>query len=381
MAGKTRIAAALTALLLAAGTLLGAWQVLRTPPPAPPELKPWQMLGAVEGFKRPAFPRDFDFPADHAAHRGYRTEWWHLTGSLEDPAGQRLGVQLTLLRLGLDPDDPERPSRWAASDVYAGVFLLSGKGRGAHARQRMARGALGLAGATPEPLRVWVEDWSLEQAGDRAPLEGLVVRAHGPAGHLRLELDAAEPVVESAMDGWNPGQAPPYHYYLYPRLRAAGSLVDGDRETPLAGSVSLEHAWGELPLPGGPVAIDRFTLYLADGRTLLLNRTHRVDGSGTPRATGVLVAADGRARLLGRDEVELRPTAHRAGGLSGARYPVGWSLRLPDHGVEGAISPRGGDHEVAAWLRYWGGPVALRAPSAPRRAAGHGFMQLTGYGE
>ena len=43
------------------------------------------------------------FPRDHHAHPGYRSEWWYVTGVLEDadaPA-RRLGFQLTFFRLGL----------------------------------------------------------------------------------------------------------------------------------------------------------------------------------------------------------------------------------------------------------------------------------------
>ena len=35
------------------------------------------------------------FPRDHGAHPRFRTEWWYLTGLLEDDPGNRYGFQIT----------------------------------------------------------------------------------------------------------------------------------------------------------------------------------------------------------------------------------------------------------------------------------------------
>ena len=37
------------------------------------------------------------FPADHGAHPQFRTEWWYLTGWLQDRSGAPVGFQVTFL--------------------------------------------------------------------------------------------------------------------------------------------------------------------------------------------------------------------------------------------------------------------------------------------
>jgi predicted secreted hydrolase len=148
---------------------------------------PWALLDDSDAFKRPQFPREFSFPADHGAHSGYRTEWWNLAGSLEDERGNRLGVHLTMTRLGLLAEPPDRASRWAAADVYAGVFSVSDPVRGRlRTDVRVSRAAIGLAGASASPRKVWVEDWKLEQTG--ATGATLALTAQSQSGEVMLTL-------------------------------------------------------------------------------------------------------------------------------------------------------------------------------------------------
>lgn len=335
--------------------------------PAGPAAAPWQAL-AVEGdFARPRFPREFHFPADHAAHPAYRSEWWQLAGILEDTAGNRVGMQAVFLRLAIAAKTPRRPSNWATNQIYAALFTLSDPARGHHhSGNRASRGAVGLAGAEPE--RLWVEDWQLRRD------EGQVVDARLRSGDVRLDL-RLEPEKGLVEEG---EIRAPFHFYLQPRLRASGVLHVGKAERPLRGTATLEHAWGELPLPGGPVAVDRFTLHLDDGRELLLNRSHRAGGGGSPEAIGLLVGSGGDLLALAPDAVRLEPTAWRRSERSGARYPTRWSLSVPGHDLNWDLVPLGEAQEGFAWFPFWAGPVRVDARS-PDASGGHGFVQLTGY--
>ena len=341
---------------------------------------PWKLLDATRPFKRPQFPHDFRFPNDHGPHQGFHTEWWSLMGSLEDEHGERLGVQLTLIRLGLSPEPPVRTSQWAASDVYAGVFSISDASRRRlHTEVRTSRSAIGLAGADAEPRRVWVEDWQLEQRDATKPALALQVRSQPDEVTLALSLLSEKPLLdENAIRQPNTDRATPFHFYLEPRMRAHGRLRMGERELDVEGIVTLEHAWGELPLPGGPVALDRFTLHLSDGREVLLSRTHRVDGSGSPATTGLLIGADGVPLVLGSAEVQLSPTEYWNDG-SGARYPIGWLLRIPNHALELVLSPYYDEHTGVAWLPFWAGPMRISTQAPNSVMVGNGLVQLSGY--
>lgn len=344
-------------------------------------LSPAAFIASGEGeLRRLEPPWRFRFPADHGPHGAYRTEWWQLTGVLAGEAGRPLGLALSLLRIGVARERPDAASRWATEDVYMGRLSISaGDGDGLHTEQRISRGALGLAGARAAPMRVWLEDWRLEQTGaGRRSLE-LAVRAGSGDLDLELALRAAGPLVDSnAITGRRaePGAAP-FVFYVQPRLSARGTLRVGGRREALRGSLSMEHAWGELPLPGGPVARDRFTLYPQAGGALFVLRSH--GGAGAPTTTGLLIDSDGRPSVLSGGDIELEPLGYWSSDRSGARYPVHWALRIPRRDIEWELLPHADNQEGIAWAPFWAGPVRLR--TAAGTPAGRGLAQLNGYGE
>ena len=45
-----------------------------------------------------AFGKNLEFPRDHGAHPEFRTEWWYVTGWLEDETAHAFGFQVTFFR-------------------------------------------------------------------------------------------------------------------------------------------------------------------------------------------------------------------------------------------------------------------------------------------
>lgn len=345
---------------------------------------PFAIFGDVaeNGFVRVQNPWNFQFPSDHGPHSDFRTEWWYLTGSVNDDRGHPLGLQLVLMRLGLTAQPRERPSRWAASEIYAGLFSISDPADGRlRSYQRASRAALRLAGAATHPMQqVWVENWRLTQSPADEHALDRIAQIVSDEVTLDLKLRNRKPLVDGNAMGEQRRETPaPFHFYVQPRLRATGTLRLGEQQSAVEGTLSLEHAWGELPLPGGPIAFDRFTLHLDDGRELFCVRTHRVDGSGIPSTTGLLIGKDGRSHRLSRGDIELLPTGYWRSLRTGAHYPVRWTLRAPPYGIELALLPHWNNQEASGWAPYWAGPVRLRGASPTTAAAGDGFMQLTGY--
>lgn len=340
------------------------------------------LANAGEGhFGPPSSSWQFRFPADHGPHRDFRTEWWYLTGSVGDGNGRRLGLQLVLVRLGLTAQSPPRPSRWAATEVYAGLFSVSDLAVDRlHSDQRVSRAALGLAGAGAQPMRIWVEDWRLQQTGLGADRMELAARAATEEVTMELQLRSSKPLVHAGEIRGSSAESPlPFHFYVQPRLRAEGTLRMGEQQAVVEGTASLEHAWGELPLPGGAVALDRFTLHLDDGRDLFFVHRHRADGSGMPRTTGLLLDPNGPPRVLSSAEVELEPTEHWVSQLTGGRYPIRWVLRLHRQGIELKVTAYGRNQEGVGWAPFWAGPVRLHGTSGEGSVSGEGFAQLNGY--
>jgi len=367
-------------------------------------VSPFELLAASveEDFPQPPPRWPFELTADHGAHDAYRTEWWYLSGTLSGDDVPTLGMQWLLMRIALraepgtsiearaeptsiDADaraDAEPASAWSTSQIYAGLFSISEPtGDGLRTNGKLGRGAVGIAGAAAPPVRVWLKSWRLaeleansEQSGD-APGFSLHLDAEG----LELDLvlrDAKPPI--TARDVAGGAQAAPFQFYTLPRLDARGTLVADGRRLDVDGALSLEHAWGELPLPGGPVGTDRFSLYLSDGSELILVRTHRerAGGERTASTTGLIIDPQGTAVALADDDVTLEPIDHWTSPRTGTRYPIRWSLRVPGRGIQMTLTPIDPDQEGETWLPFWAGPVRIDGT-----AAGTGFVQLNGYAE
>ena len=126
-----------------------------------PPATPWKFSPLPpQGFAVASAPRPFQFPDDHGAHTGFRSEWWYYTGNVATDEGRRFAFQLTFFRFALSPHGSERASAWASNQVYMAHFTVTDVDEGHfHAAERFSRGALELAGARPAPYRVWLGDW------------------------------------------------------------------------------------------------------------------------------------------------------------------------------------------------------------------------------
>ena len=367
---------ALIALLAA---LAVAWLIARSVPPetAVAPLDTTALLAdAPDAFERITGPRPLAFPADHAVHPGYRSEWWYFTGNLFDAEGRRFGMQFTLFRFGLAAGDsrPTLDSVFAADAVWMAHLAVSdvAERRFLH-RERFARGALGLAGATEDVW--WLRDWTVERTE-----AGWRLRADAGDFALDLALDAAKPVVLQGDAGYSqkgpaPGNAS--RYYTFPRLIADGTVRIDDRAHAVEGTAWLDREWGSSQLGPGIEGWDWFALQLDDGRDLMLYRLRTEQGSASPFSAGALVAADGTARILRRADFDLDPV-RRWRDPDGVGWPVAWRVRVPAAGLDLAIEPAFDEQQWRTGVRYWEGAIdALDAATGD--SLGLGYLELSGY--
>ena len=339
------------------------------------------------GFARALGPRRFVFPEDHGPHPEFRTEWWYYTGTLEatDPgaAGRRFGFQLTVFRVGLAPHPVVRASAWGTGQVYLAHFGVTDVAGGRlHARERWSRGALGLAGATVRPFRVWVEDWTIAGVGDDGAALPMRLQADEAEVAIDLRLASAKPPVLQGDRGLSPKSATPgnaSYYYSLTRMPAEGTVRVGDRTLAVRGLAWMDREWSTSALGAGQVGWDWFALQLDDGRELMLYRLRRGDGSADPVSAGSLVAPDGTARRLGLADVQIDVLNHWPSPRDGARYPARWRLRVPSAGLDLEVTPRIADQELALTVRYWEGAVAVTGTAAGAPVEGAGYVELTGY--
>jgi predicted secreted hydrolase len=338
----------------------------------------------TEGFERALHPRAFAFPADHGPHPRFRTEWWYWTGNLRaagNGGGRRFGFQLTFFRTALAPTVAPRRSAWSARDVYMAHLALTDVDAGRFgARDRLARGALDLAGAAGEPFRVWVGDWVAEA---EAPA-GWPLRLRAGEGDIGIDLmlSAGKPPVLHGERGLSRKSAEPgnaSYYYSLTRMPVGGQVRAGGRALAVEGLAWMDREWSTSALSRDQVGWDWFALQLADGRELMLYRLRRRDGGISPESQGTLVAADGATRVLDRDAVEVVVLDHWTSPRGGTRYPARWRLRVPAANLDVVVTPLLRDQELDLAVRYWEGAVRVEGAADGRPLAGAGYVELVGY--
>jgi len=332
------------------------------------------------GFARALAPRPLSFPPDHGPHPDFRTEWWYYTGNLRTAAGRHFGFQLTFFRIALAPGVVVRASGWATRQFYIAHFAVTDVAGGRfHAFSRTSREALGLAGASASPFRVWVDDWSAEGDGSSARL-----RAADGEVALDLEVSTAKPVVAQgdrglSRKGPEPGNAS--FYYSFTRMPALGTVRLGRETLEVSGEAWMDREWSTSALGPDLEGWDWFALQLADGRELMFYLLRRRDGAIDPFSAGTLVAADGTARTLEPGDVRVEALAHWTSPRSGVRYPARWRLSVPSASLRVEIEPRLADQELIVGTRYWEGAVAVAGSADGRAIAGQGYVELVGYAE
>ena len=340
--------------------------------------------GQVDGdFARATQPRDLVFPRDHGSHDEFRNEWWYFTGNVEDAAGRQFGFELTFFRVGLAPRGGEsRASAWAADQVWMAHFAITDvQNNRLIAAERLARGALGLAGAAAMPFRVWVEDWSVEGEAD-AQNAALTLRAQDAQMSVSLELQALKPVAahgDRGLDSKGPEPGNASYYYSFPRLAVRGAIdVNGNRSD-VAGAAWMDREWSTSALSAGVVGWEWFGLRLSDGREIMLYRLRRSDGTSSNYSGGSLVDLDGTTTRLRRADFDLEPKEYWISQHTHLRYPVGWRIAVPTMELALTVEPRVRDQEINLSVRYWEGSVQVTGRARDGALTGEGYLELAGY--
>ena len=386
-----RLAEPLRALVLALVVTSGAqpeYAAAAPPAAASPAGSP-----SVPGFAAALEPRRFEFPRDHGPHPDFRQEWWYMTGNLDAADGERFGFELTFFRVALVPQPTARSaeppavlaapapagSAWRAPEIYMAHFAVTDVARKRFRfEQKLSRGALALAGAQAEPLRVWLDDWALEESGGSWQLH-----AAQPGYSIDLVLEAqSAPVLngEAGLSRKSDQAADATYYYSIPRLGVRGRLLRDGRAIEVHGLGWLDREWGSGGLGPSEVGWDWFGLQLADGSTLMFYALRDRDGRHEAHSAGTWMAPDGDVRVLTDADVGIAVDGEWRNG-SGDRYPAGWHIRVPALTLDLRVRPVLADQELQTTPRYWEGAVDVSGERAGTSLGGRGYVELVGYAQ
>ena len=316
------------------------------------------------------------FPRDHGSHPRFRTEWWYITGWVEDATGREAGVQVTFFR--------NRPGvNEGSASRFAPVELLFAHAAIAdpeHGRlrhdQRAARAGLGLAAASETTTDVAVGGWTLRLADNRYDAR-IVARDFA----FDLAFTARTPLLLQGARGVSrkgpqPEQAS--YYYSRPQLAVAGTITVADRARTVRGVAWLDHEWSSTYLAAQARGWDWVGINFDDGRALMAFRIRGQDGTDYWRG-GALRNAAAVDRTLAPADIRFTPLRQWRSPHTGIQYPV--AFRLDAGGEEYTLEPLLDDQELdsraSVGTVYWEGAVRVRQGS---RSIGRGYLELTGYG-
>jgi len=364
------LAAAEVAISLGVAWLLSGCQFEEEPSPS---LSLAPTVGGPD-FKDAVVPLEFSSPSDHGPHFDFQTEWWYYTGNLESEAGQRYGYQLTLFRRGMTPGLARRPSQFGSNQIYFAHLALTDASRGEHrAFERFSRGVDGLAGASAEPYRVYLEDWSVAAVGSAGST--IRLRAREQDIRLDLRLQAEQPLVAHGPGGLSPkgvDSTDSSYYFSFTALQTEGTLWVRGEQLEVQGSSWFDHEWGSSVLPAGATGWDWFGLQLDDGRELMLYQVRT--GQKVLVGGGTLVGEDGRAVWLSAADFEIERLGTWSSRLSDSEYPSGWRIVVRRAQLELELRPVLTDQENRLSIVYWEGAVDVTGT-----VSGRGYVELTGY--
>jgi len=340
-------------------------------------------VGAIApGWKRALPGWRYRFPADHGAHRDFKTEWWYFTGRLRDGKGREFGYQVTFFREGVRPPGsvPAECAPFIPHDVKFAHFALTDAAAGRFRfQEKISRSAFGAAGFNDGGRFAWIGGWSLGKTRDG----GFSLKAAQEEGAVDLLLQPEKGFVIHGANGISQkadGAGRASHYYSSTRLRTTGRLGLGGKQEAVTGESWFDHEWSTNSLTREQIGWDWFSIQLDDGAELMLYQIRRRDGGIDPNSSGTFVLKNGEAVYLGRAEYDLVPGEVWKSGETGANYPVAWQVKAPKLGIELEISTPLPGQELARSLNsYWEGLIEVRGRKDSLPVTGHGYMELTGY--
>jgi predicted secreted hydrolase len=323
-------------------------------------------------YLQPGPGNSLSFPGDLGPHPQHRIEWWYLTANLKTTDGQPLGLQWTQFRQALVPRPPEEepppPESWPLEAAWMAHAAVSFDSQHRFA-ERLARGDVGHAGASAEPLEVWLDHWRLWAPAAKAAWR-LSVHADGWGYDLRLT--STDKRVAHGDGGFSAksfdGQGS--MYFSLPDLKIEGTVTLDGTTLQVRGTGWFDREWSSQLLKTGQQGWDWFALHLEDGHKLM---AFRLRDDERNFLSGSWIAPDGSVTSLEPDQIELAGRDWRTSETG--RVPGQFRIRIPDHGVDVSVSAPPGQYWNDGLYPYWESPVTVEGSHA-----GVGYMELTGYG-
>ena len=331
------------------------------------------------GFAQVVPGKKLQFPMDHGSHPDYRIEWWYLTANLSDAEGRSWGMQWTLFRQALSPQQVKQG--WSSNQIWMAHAAITTP-EGHFHEQRFARGGIGQAGVSSvsnnSPFNAWIDDW--EWTSSSAQMFPAKLRFTIGERDVILLLEATGELVANGVDGYSQksAQGQASYYYSQPHIKVRGFVNEGVKKNYLNGQGWLDREWSSQALAANQQGWDWFSLHLNDGHKLMVYQLRHEDGKHW--LSGNWIGPEGNNRTLDRDAIDLSMIEMREVdiGENGTReLPMEWQVALVDQKRSWRIKPLYDQQWMGTQIPYWEGVVLVEDEHGAN--SGIGYMELTGY--
>jgi len=358
-----------------------------SPPPPHDQLLLSDILGsnANQEFRQVLEKRKFVFPHDHGPHPEYKNEWWYLTGNVHDENGRQFGYQVTFFRIGLAPPVTSNPiapqSAWRTHQVWMAHFAITDIKDQHHLHsQRIVRQALNLAGASTDPVKIWLENWQLMGQEDDQHGFPWQLNLQDEQMSVNFSLTSHKPVVLQGDEGLSqksPAAGNASYYYSLSRLKTQGRLNIGEHNYQVTGTSWLDREWGSSQLGDKQIGWDWFSVQLHDHQELMYYQLRSKDTQVHPSSQGKWIDQAGNTKSIRPSEIQLTPLAWWT-TEDGKKFPIKWQLQYPNKNSDWIIEAQVADQYMHTLVRYWEGSVSI-VDAHTGQTLGVGYLEMTGY--
>lgn len=316
----------------------------------------------------PPAVRPVSFPEDEAPHDNM-TEWWYYTGHMFDTEGHRYGFEYVVFQAQRGSFPAFYASHFAITDGSGGTFTYDQKS--------------GFEGKIDSDagFHLKLDDWEMQGADGR---DSLKASMDGYAIDLELLTDE-EPILHNMGTGYmDIGLAGGSYYYSRPGMELNGQLTIKSDTFDVTGSAWMDHQWGDFVLVNGG-GWDWFAVELDDGTALMVFQLRGLDGVVDAPDFGTLVLPDKTVIHLGEADYSIEASEIWTSDLTGAAYPLGWTISIPGQETVLHLDPTMLDQELdtraSTGTIYWEGEVTVTGSRGDQVIEGLGYVELTGYAE
>lgn len=315
------------------------------------------------------------FPRDHGAHPGFRTEWWYITGHATS-GGREFGFQVTFFRSRVDGTQGMQSGFAARQLIFAHAAVTDVQGKKLLHDQRIAREGFDVATAGTTDTQLKLRDWSLVRADG-----GYQTRIAAQDFALDLSFAPTQALLlqgDRGLSRKGPQEKQASYYYSQPQLKTRGTITLRGQRLEVQGTAWLDHEWSEELLHPEAVGWDWIGMNLFDGSALTAFVLRRADGSSL-WAGGSYRRNGGGVTDFPPDAVQWAPGRVWRSPATATSYPVQWQLQTPAgrHTVRALADAQELDSRNSTGAVYWEGLSELQDERGLR--VGLGYLEMTGY--